>query len=561
MELKKSSWPQLIRFVWVSLFIFTLSGFTLITFSFKRLIYSVEFNLRTLLIRDMSLGFSLDWVRKLFLVLVLTIAARVFFYCWSYINSETNIWRFTFLVVVFVSRIIILITGSSLRSLILGWDGLGLRSYYLVIYYQNFKSNLSGFITVVSNRIGDVFIILFILIVLLSGLSRFWDKEVYDFTHYSTISIVILLRAITKRALFPYCTWLPEAIAAPTPVSSLVHSSTLVTAGIYILLRYASALTVETLFIFSTISAFTLVISSAAAVFCQDFKKVIALSTLRQLAFMGVVLSIGIPTLAFFHLITHAIFKSCLFIGAGSLLHLAQSNQDIRWRTNYKLSWGNTAVIIIPIISLVALPFTSGYFSKELILLAGLSGPHTMGLVVVLLVGAIFTVVYRLRLINNLSLSRSSTKIISIFEDFGRLISVIGVILLSLLGGWYLNQSGFDWFTLGSRWVVLFLQSAFVGFVILWVRYVFVFKRRNSPFWSRFAFLAPFSSTEVGRTINIGRAVIYAWEAGWVEALGPTYLQKISQDFTRGVYLLSLLNYKTLLGLFAAALVRTSLIV
>jgi hypothetical protein len=100
-----------------------------------------------------------------------------------------------------------------------------------------------------------------------------------------------------------------------------------------------------------------------------------------------------------------------------------------------------------------------------------------------------------------------------------------------------------------------------VGFVILWVRYVFVFKRRNSLFWSRFAFLAPFTSTEVGRTINIGRAVIYAWEAGWVEALGPMYVQKISQDFTRGVYLLSLLNYKTLLGLFAVALVRTLLIV
>ena len=156
---------------------------------------------------------------------------------------------------------------------------------------------------------------------------------------------------------------------------------------------------------------------------------------------------------------------------------------------------------------------------------------------------------------------RSTTKIISVFEDFGRLISVALVIILSLFGGWYLNQSGFDWFTLSSRWVVLFLQSAFLGFVILWARYVFVFKRRNSPFWSRFAFLAPFSSTEVGRTINIGRAIIYAWEAGWVEALGPIYVQKISQDFTRGVYLLSLLNYKTLLGLFATALVRTYLIV
>jgi NADH:ubiquinone oxidoreductase subunit 5 (subunit L)/multisubunit Na+/H+ antiporter MnhA subunit len=110
----------------------------------------------------------------------------------------------------------------------------------------------------------------------------------------------------------------------------LVHSSTLVTAGVYILLRYESAITQETVFILSVISAFTLLISRAAAIFCQDFKKVIALSTLSQLAFIGMVMSLGIPVLAFFHLITHAMFKSCLFMGAGVLLHLAQSNQDIR---------------------------------------------------------------------------------------------------------------------------------------------------------------------------------------------------------------------------------------
>jgi NADH:ubiquinone oxidoreductase subunit 5 (subunit L)/multisubunit Na+/H+ antiporter MnhA subunit len=97
-------------------------------------------------------------------------------------------------------------------------------------------------------------------------------------------------------------------------------------------------LTSETLSILAWVSSFTLILSRAAAIFCQDFKKVIALSTLRQLAFMGIVLSLGLPLLAFYHLITHAIFKSCLFMGAGSLLHLAQSNQDIRWRTNYKNS-------------------------------------------------------------------------------------------------------------------------------------------------------------------------------------------------------------------------------
>jgi len=534
---------------------------TLIAFSLTRLVYTIEFNMVTLILSDISFGFSLDWIRKLFLLIVLTITARVMFYCWSYINSELNSWRFIFLVIIFVLRIIILITGSSLSSLILGWDGLGLRSYYLVVFYQNFKSNLSGFITVVSNRIGDVFIILFIILVLLSGVSRFWFKELCDFEFYSRISFIILLSAITKRALFPYCTWLPEAIAAPTPVSSLVHSSTLVTAGIYVLLRYESALRQETFMILSIISAFTLILSSVAAIFCQDFKKVIALSTLSQLAFIGVVMSLGIPILAFFHLITHAIFKSCLFIGAGSLLHLAQSNQDIRWRTNYKASWGNTIGVAIPIIALVALPFTSGYFSKELILLASLRKHSSILMFILLLIGAIFTLIYSLRLLNNLRLVRRTTKITSLFEDLGRMLSILLVLSLSILGGWYLHQHRFDWITLNSSWLVLFLQRSYLGFLVLWVRYVFVFHRRNSAFWSRFAFLAPFSSKEIGQTINVGSVIISAWEAGWVETLGPLYVQKITQDFTREVYLLRLVNYKTLIGLLAVALIGTTWVV
>lgn len=199
-----------------------------------------------------------------------------------------------------------------------------------MIYYQNFKSNLSGFITVVSNRIGDVFIIAFILTMLIRGAAGYWFKSPRDFIFFKIIALLVLLRAITKSALFPYCTWLPEAIAAPTPVSSLVHSSTLVTAGVYLLYRYSFCLDSVRLLLLSVISAFTLLISSRAAIFCQDFKKVIALSTLSQLAFIGLTLGLGYSVLAFYHLITHAIFKSSLFMGAGSLLHLAQSNQDMR---------------------------------------------------------------------------------------------------------------------------------------------------------------------------------------------------------------------------------------
>jgi NADH-ubiquinone oxidoreductase chain 5 len=173
---------------------------------------------------------------------VILITLRVIVYCWSYINDEQIHWRFIGLVLLFVLRILILIVGGNLLSLVLGWDGLGLRSYFLVIYYQNVKSNLSGFITVVRNRIGDVFVVLFIVLMLIDGVTIFWFKRIADFSLPALLGLGVLLRAITKSALFPYCTWLPEAIAAPTPVSSLVHSSTLVTAGIYFLIRYFSSM-------------------------------------------------------------------------------------------------------------------------------------------------------------------------------------------------------------------------------------------------------------------------------------------------------------------------------
>jgi hypothetical protein len=160
-----------------------------------------------------------------------------------------------------------------------------------------------------------------------------------------------------------------------------------------------------------------------------------------------------------------------------------------------------------------------------------------------------------------LRLVRSTTKITSIFEDLGVLISITLVLSLSILGGRYLHYYRFDWFTLNSSWVILLLQRWWVGFFILWVRFVFIFNRQRSDFWARFGYLASFSSKELGQTINIRNTIIWVWEAGWVETLGPLYLQKATQNFTHLVYLLSLLNYKTILSLFIIGLTRIILIV
>jgi NADH:ubiquinone oxidoreductase subunit 5 (subunit L)/multisubunit Na+/H+ antiporter MnhA subunit len=152
---------------------------------------------------------------------------------------------------------------------------------------------------------------------------------------FGWLIIFILLAAITKRAMYPYCVWLPEAMAAPTPVSSLVHSRTLVTAGVFLILRFYSLVGGLELELITIFGRFTLLISGLGAMYCIDYKKVVALSTLSQLAFIIISIGVGAPSIALFHLLTHALFKSSLFISVGGFIHFSRRNQDPRHRGRY----------------------------------------------------------------------------------------------------------------------------------------------------------------------------------------------------------------------------------
>lgn len=237
---------------------------------------------------------------------------------------------FAFVVFLFVISMIFLIVRPNLLRVILGWDGLGLVSFLLVVYYSNFKSFGAGIITCLRNRIGDGAILIAI------G----WMLSQIDFTFifYKNFSLemgvvarFVVLAAITKRAQIPFSAWLPAAMAAPTPVSALVHSSTLVTAGVYLLIRFypviSSVWARQVLFF---VGSLTMIISRVGALYETDLKKIIALSTLRQLGLIIIALAAGFCILAFFHLLTHALFKACLFLCAGGVIHLYGGSQDIR---------------------------------------------------------------------------------------------------------------------------------------------------------------------------------------------------------------------------------------
>lgn len=205
------------------------------------------------------------------------------------------------------------------------------------------------------------------------------------------------LAAITKRAQIPFSAWLPAAMAAPTPISALVHSSTLVTAGVYLLIRFRDMLGVRLILLVVSVS--TIFISGLGANFEIDLKKIIALSTLRQLGVIMISLSLGLTELAYFHLLTHALFKSLLFLCAGVFIHGSQDNQDIRLLGGLIRGAPFTGVCFLGCsLALCGFPFISGFYSKDTILEVYMGQGVNLGVYLAVMVATLFTVTYSVRL-------------------------------------------------------------------------------------------------------------------------------------------------------------------
>ena len=385
----------------------------------------------------------LDWIRLLFLGFVFLISRRVLYYRGRYIKDDKRFNRFMYLVLAFVASIGMIVISPNLIRILLGWDGLGLVSYALVIYYQNEKSANAGILTVLSNRVGDVAILMRIGLIRGLGSWNFLVYRSYLTREWTMVKCFIVLAAITKRAQIPFSAWLPAAIAAPTPVSALVHSSTLVTAGVYLIIRFRRALegtNVQRGLLI--ISCLTIFIAGLGANFEYDLKKIIALSTLRQLGVMLRILALGYPNLAFFHLLRHALFKALLFICAGVVIHRVGDYQDIRCIGRLVLFIPlRVSYITIANLALCGFPFLAGFYSKDLILeVAFLRWINFMALILFILATGL-TVIYTARLIyysirgrfnlNSLSNTRDEDKIIV------NSIRILG--LGAILGGSFLS--------------------------------------------------------------------------------------------------------------------------
>nr|AIW64998.1 NADH dehydrogenase subunit 5 [Celenna sp. MT-2014] len=355
------------------LFMFMLMNFFfMIYFLMNNMVIFLEWEIMSFNSLSIIMSILLDWMSLLFMMFVSLISSVVIFYSKSYMSSELNLMRFIILVLLFVFSMILLIISPNMISILLGWDGLGLVSYCLVIYYQNLKSYNAGMLTALSNRIGDVLILMVISWMMNFGSWNYIFYLEFMKNDYSMvyISLMIILAAMTKSAQIPFSSWLPAAMAAPTPVSALVHSSTLVTAGVYLLIRF-NFLLVETLFLklLLLLASLTMFMAGISANYEFDLKKIIALSTLSQLGLMMSILSMGLPNLAFFHLLTHAMFKALLFMCAGVVIHLMNDMQDIRFMGGISLYVPMTCLCMnISNMALCGIPFLAGFYSKDLIL-------------------------------------------------------------------------------------------------------------------------------------------------------------------------------------------------
>nr|YP_010326131.1 NADH dehydrogenase subunit 5 [Chrysopera combinans]UNP49262.1 NADH dehydrogenase subunit 5 [Chrysopera combinans] len=428
-----------------------LNFFMMIYFIMNNLVIFLEWEIISFNSMSIVMSILLDWMSLLFMMFVFLISSVVIYYSKSYMSSELNLNRFIILVLLFVSSMMLLIISPNIISILLGWDGLGLVSYLLVIYYQNLKSYNAGMLTALSNRIGDVFILMVISWMMNYGSWNyiFYLEFMNNDWEMSLISSMIIMAAMTKSAQIPFSSWLPAAMAAPTPVSALVHSSTLVTAGVYLLIRF-NLLLVNTLFlkILLLLSGLTMFMAGISANYEFDLKKIIALSTLSQLGLMMSILSMGLPTLAFFHLLTHAMFKALLFMCAGVIIHMMNDMQDIRFMGGISMYIPLTSLCLnISNMALCGIPFLAGFYSKDLILeMVSFSNLNLMVFFLYYLSTGL-TMFYTIRLIMYLMVN--DYNLISVYnlydEDFVMLKSMFVLLFMSIISGSFLSWMIFSY--------------------------------------------------------------------------------------------------------------------
>nr|WDV10685.1 NADH dehydrogenase subunit 5 [Parnassius nomion] len=551
------------------LFFFSMMNFFfMIYFIMENLVLFLEWEIISFNSMNIVMSIILDWMSLLFMMFVLMISSSVIYYSKSYMSSEMNLNRFIILVLLFVFSMILLIISPNMISIFLGWDGLGLVSYCLVIYYQNIKSYNAGMLTALSNRIGDVMILMVISWMMNYGSWNYIFYLNFMNNDYSMkiIGILVIIAAMTKSAQIPFSSWLPAAMAAPTPVSALVHSSTLVTAGVYLLIRF-NMLLIDMFFykLLLLLSGLTMFMAGISANYEFDLKKIIALSTLSQLGLMMSILSMGLPELAFFHLLTHAMFKALLFMCVGVIIHMMNDNQDIRYMGGISLYIPMTSLCMnISNLALCGIPFLAGFYSKDLILEMVSMSNLNMLIFFLYYFSTGLTMFYTIRLLMYLMIN--DYNLFSIYnlydEDYVMLKSMFLLLFMSLITGSFLMWMIFNYpymiylsFNMKMMVIYVSLMGLFMGYLIsnmkIYSLNKFLMTYNLSNFLSLMWFMPNLSTYGFNFYIlNYSQNLMKNIDMGWMELYSGQGMFNIIKNYSIFYYLYQMNNFKIYLFSF-----------
>lgn len=356
----------------------------------------------------------IDQLALVMLLFVTGVGTLIHLYSVGYMKEDTGYGKFMAYMNLFMFAMLMLVMGGNYLTMFIGWEGVGLCSFLLIGFWNKNRSyNAAAQKAFVMNRIGDLGLLLGII-----GIIIFWNTSEYkdlieifsrdsfkstykniNSWEFIVITLLLLVGAVGKSAQIPLYTWLPDAMAGPTPVSALIHAATMVTAGIYLVVRsnFIFSYAPTTLYVILVIAIATALVAASIGIYQNDIKKVLAYSTVSQLGYMFMALGVGAYSSGVFHVVTHAFFKALLFLGAGSVIHALHHEQDIRYMGGLRKHMPITFITFaVGTLAISGIPPFAGFFSKDEILIhLYAKSPVLWGLA---LLGSAMTAFYMFRL-------------------------------------------------------------------------------------------------------------------------------------------------------------------
>ena len=441
---------------------------------------------------------KVDALSAVMLVVVTLISSLVHIYSIGYMSRDPHKTRFMAYLSLFTFAMLTLVTSDNFLQLFFGWEGVGLCSYFLIgFWFKKDSANAAAIKAFIVNRVGDFgFALGIFLIFYLFGtvnynevfllIPKTLDQDIYflgiNLKSIDLICILLFMGAMGKSAQFLLHTWLPDAMEGPIPVSALIHAATMVTAGVFLVVRCSpifeySQIALNIICIVGMTTAF---FAATVALVQNDIKKIIAYSTCSQLGYMFFAAGVGAYNVAIFHLFTHAFFKALLFLGAGSVIHSLNNEQDIRkmggiWR-KLPYSWG---LMIIGTLALTGFPFFSGFYSKEAIIEFAYLKGNTLGyyVVVIGIFTALLTAIYSWRLVFKTfhgTYENKELKINSIHESpYVMLVPLIVLAIGSIFAGFFFKELFIGQYASNNFWSdsIKFLSPISTDHPPLWIVY------------------------------------------------------------------------------------------